>query len=706
MSNTSTEHEPAQADPWETAIEICRDQLADREQFDARERDFKLEVAERARNTLDLASDGRLTNLEGAIKKLLDPAATKLLGWRTAGDFRNWAGSDPAALARALDVLEGGGSIAQRIDRFTAVLPEAVTPQPGARLALASLFLFGRNPTSVPFYRPSPYDFVETRLGWPRKDTGSLGERYEHHLEFTQRFCARLQDAEVPVQDLLDAQGLIWVLAKYDDPEIRRWRGEDLDPEPGEAPAAVWWVNQGETYGASHAAGLLWAPLVDVGGKKQSHWERLTEARVGDLVLHYAQGGIKAVGTVTGEAVEAVRPEGLPDQGPHTQNGRRLNVAYAELDKPIPLTEIPHVWRRSSAGPFNSSGGVRQGYFFPVSPEFASQLAGQFPQLALPSNGVAQPPSVGYHAPAFETIVATILGSGLRFGDNVIRRYHLSLQTRGFVVLSGLSGSGKTQLARAYAQAVGATPLVVSVAPNWTTNEDLLGYVSPMTGEYCHTPFSEFLIKAADEHELAEREQHAPTPYHLILDEMNLARVEYYFAKFLSAMELRREGAPAPQVELNGDLKPALAPNLYFVGTVNIDETTHGFADKVYDRAQLIEIGVTRSDIEAHTEGKPYRDAVLDVWDCMHDVAPFAYRVLDDMDAYITQAAKLGVSWEVALDEQLLQKVLTKVKGTDPRVGEALAGFVDKTDEQFPLSHEKASAMLATFQAHGFVSYF
>ncbi len=84
-------------------------------------------------------------------------------------------------------------------------------------------------------------------------------------------------------------------------------------------------------------------------------------------------------------------------------------------------------------------------------------------------------------------------------GDDVIRRYHLAMSTRGFVILSGPSGTGKTWLAQAYAEAAGARVKMVAVDPSWSSNEDLLGYLSPLDGFYHHTPFSEFVQEAARE---------------------------------------------------------------------------------------------------------------------------------------------------------------------------------------------------------------
>jgi len=306
--------------------------------------------------------------------------------------------------------------------------------------------------------------------------------------------------------------------------------------------------------------------------------------------------------------------------------------------------------------------------------------------------------------PALAEIVAEIQAGGLRLSEQTIRRYHLSIESRGFVILAGLSGSGKTQLAKQYAAAVGAANLLVAVAPNWTSNEDLLGYTNPIGGEYVDTEFSRFLSRASAEFQTAGDEQREALDYHLILDEMNLARVEYYFAKFLSAMELTG-GSSLPTIELGGH-PVQLTPNLKFIGTVNVDETTHGFADKVYDRAQLIEIPVDAAQIAEHLAGRPYQELLLALYDALLGVAPFAYRVLDNIDEYVSAASEVGVSWQDATDEQVLQKILPKVKGTDPQIGPALKRIIELTDEEFPLTNAKARRMSDAFRDHGFVSFF
>jgi len=291
-----------------------------------------------------------------------------------------------------------------------------------------------------------------------------------------------------------------------------------------------------------------------------------------------------------------------------------------------------------------------------------------------------------------------------RIDDSVIRRYYLAQSTRGFVILCGPSGTGKTWLAQAYSNTIGARQKLVAVDPSWSSNEDLLGYLSPLDGFYHHTPFSEFVADSAREWNAANQAGRAAREFHVILDEMNLARVEHYFSRFLSSMEVRtREGiarldlAPGHTVELT--------PNLKFAGTVNIDETTHGFADKVYDRAQILELPLPRAQVAAHMEGYPWAETVMEIWDALVGVAPFGFRVLDEINAYVIAATEIGTSATHALDEQLIQKVLPRLRG-DASAGPAIDAFIALTDTKYPLANAKARAMRAELNAHGFVSYF
>jgi hypothetical protein len=464
----------------------------------------------------------------------------------------------------------------------------------------------------------------------------------------------------------------------------------------------VWWVNQGRTFATEREQGFMWAPKVARDGSVREFWRAMEDASIGDLILHYSDGAVRAVSIVADEAIDAPRPGAAAAD--RDREGWLVATDYRDLPAPLLLNDIPIDARIAEGGPFDRDGRIIQGYFFPLSDSFVNELAREHSQLGLQADD-EDTALIAYTPPSFPAIETDLGSSGLRLDPRTLRRYHASLSTRGFVILAGVSGGGKTWLAEAYAKAIGAVPLVVPVAPNWTANEDLIGFAPALDGEYRHTPFSRFLQRAAAEYASAEARGNEARPYHLILDEMNLARVEYYFAKFLSAMEQRSRDGTAT-IFLSDELSVLLTPNLKFIGTVNVDETTFGFADKVYDRAQLIELEAPAETIAAHLAGTPHGDTLFAIWNAVNDVAPFAFRIAEEVKAYIDAAGELGVPWKEALDDQLLQKVLPKMKGTDPKLGDALRAVLDLTESDFPLTARKARGMLADFDAHGLVSYF
>jgi len=312
---------------------------------------------------------------------------------------------------------------------------------------------------------------------------------------------------------------------------------------------------------------------------------------------------------------------------------------------------------------------------------------------------ISQTPIISnYAAPSFVQIAERILAQALRYSTDILRRYHLSLQSRQFVILSGISGTGKTALAENYARAVQAEYLLVPVAPNWMSNEDLLGYYNPMTQSYQDTECSRFLRHATQEYQVNPDN---PRPYHLILDEMNLARVEYYFARFLSLLETRHRGQAAQLEFMSGD-SIILPNNLYVIGTVNMDETTHGFADKVYDRAQYLELSIELEQIAEHLGNLAYAELMLEVWRLLQPVAPFGFRVLDDIQAYVKSAEALDIQWHIAIDEQIVQKLLPKLRGTNAYLEKALLGLL-ACAKQYDLPHtqQKAQALYAEVSQHG-----
>lgn len=196
--------------------------------------------------------------------------------------------------------------------------------------------------------------------------------------------------------------------------------------------------------------------------------------------------------------------------------------------------------------------------------------------------------------------------SGLIYSAELLTRYAASLATKPFVLLTGLSGSGKTKLAQAFAQWICETEkqyCIVPVGADWTNREPLLGYVNALEEDKYIIPENGALKLIIE----ANKEGNEEKPYFLILDEMNLSHVERYFADFLSIMEsddpLKLHSSNTP---LNGgdglmvNKEYKWPNNLFVIGTVNIDETTYMFSPKVLDRANVIEFRISESDLDIY----------------------------------------------------------------------------------------------------------
>jgi hypothetical protein len=222
-------------------------------------------------------------------------------------------------------------------------------------------------------------------------------------------------------------------------------------------------------------------------------------------------------------------------------------------------------------------------------------------------------------------------GLGLRFHDRVILAFHTSLKVADespLVVLAGISGTGKSELPRRYSDAMGMHFLNIAVQPRWDSPQDMFGFYNYMEGRYRATELARALVQMDPCYAEEGRGWLRPDESDwtslsdqmllVLIDEMNLARVEYYFSEFLSRLEVRRgvdrrdphdrrkaeiplEVGLRSAVHAKGNGKPALSPrptmqlfvdtNVLFVGTMNEDESTQALSDKVIDRSNLLRFG-------------------------------------------------------------------------------------------------------------------
>ncbi|MBV5340265.1 MAG: AAA family ATPase [Deltaproteobacteria bacterium] len=328
---------------------------------------------------------------------------------------------------------------------------------------------------------------------------------------------------------------------------------------------------------------------------------------------------------------------------------------------------------------------------------------------------------------------------GFFFSREVLARYYLSLKTKPFVILSGISGTGKTKIAQLFASYIcqedikdeaGKRVAFVSVRPDWMDNKGLLGYYNILDEKYHSTKVLDLLLEAQD---------HPEKPYFVILDEMNLAKVEHYFSDFLSVLESRTpdnpqgEGIQLHSRELAETLDDRIVPgslnvpaNVFFAGTVNVDESTYMFSPKVLDRANVIEFnevdlvsyangyqdkgGLLLQDAEVlgrfyESTGQPfcqkenYTDLPPDGKTCLQNLLAilkeynlhFGYRVANELSRFVNLAAVELADFKLddALDIQILQKILPKLHGTRAKLDAPLGALIAFCHDQHALISEE-----------------
>jgi hypothetical protein len=294
---------------------------------------------------------------------------------------------------------------------------------------------------------------------------------------------------------------------------------------------------------------------------------------------------------------------------------------------------------------------------------------------------------------------------GFAFSTEDLLNFHVCVKTGGLTILAGISGTGKSSLPRLYAEALGCREeyLHIPVRPDWLDDRDLIGAFNAVAGRYepANSGLVDCLIAAA-----LDRQRNRGGIYLVCLDEMNLARVEHYFAQFLSLLELPSEDrwlelfAPGlvrptdPYLSFQG---LALGDNLRFLGTVNIDETTHFFSPKVLDRSQVVVFrapdlaaarriprggiapGVKPVSLATYQEWRrkappesPVRDALLHINSLLaRSRLGLGFRQFDRILDYV-ESARPFFTEDQALDFQLMQVVLPRLRPTAPAFGETL----------------------------------
>ncbi|MDO3408417.1 AAA family ATPase [Saccharibacillus sp. CPCC 101409] len=538
----------------------------------------------------------------------------------------------------------------------------------------------------------------------------------------------------------------------------------------------VWWAEHGAALERESALGLLWTAedgrAAGAGQGRRAPQARaeaaaaLARLRPGDVVLHSERGELRFAGRVAEAAARAddpLAPAGLPGRG----SGLRVRVDYRRLNPAVRLEGLdaePAFLRaaRELSAPSAADNASLPLRLHEFAPEELEALLRACPRTDWPDfvRGAAEtgredggpPPfdpdnsierlSAGPPAPepaepplphipdrevsaAVRQVAGYIRQKGFSFPDGLVEHYYLSLKTRPFVILAGISGTGKTQLSRLFAEAVGASAdngrfTLIPVRPDWSDPADLIGY-KDLSGAFKPGPLTLALRRASLPGE-------ADRPHFIVLDEMNLARVEHYFSDLLSLMETRRRpagrreaeerersGRPGNEISSQPLLPEELFEreadraayggltipgNVYLIGTVNMDETTYPFSKKVLDRAGTIEfnhIDLMQLPLlreEAQEELFPLRadrhllqsdylqliDAMDEHGDLIRVTAAELAQintVLEDIQAHVGFRVRDAVCFyliynerfrlmarDAAFDGQLMQKILPRIQGS------------------------------------------
>lgn len=367
---------------------------------------------------------------------------------------------------------------------------------------------------------------------------------------------------------------------------------------------------------------------------------------------------------------------------------------------------------------------------------------------------------------ALEQLKNDLRQEGLVFSSRIINAFHTSLKCHDInpiTVLAGVSGTGKTLLPIRYAERIGMHRLVIAVQPRWDSPQDMFGFYNYLEKEYKATELSRALVRmdpynyASEVFSMLDSTWAKDRLLLVLLDEMNLARTEYYFSEFLSKLELRREVKhpsdcyQRSQAEIELDAGPGMhrfrlwiGHNIFFVGTLNEDETTQTLSDKVLDRANVIRFGkpdekarATRNNTQLSNTSQTYislnqwqswqrpvtgneewYEEVLTLTRRLNGALdrvgrPFGFRVQQAIAHYVANYPHVGEEerFKLALADQVEQKIMPKLRGIDigsPNANECLSDvealIAELNDEALGMAFEVArqeSENLGMFQWRG-----
>lgn len=296
----------------------------------------------------------------------------------------------------------------------------------------------------------------------------------------------------------------------------------------------------------------------------------------------------------------------------------------------------------------------------------------------------------------------------LYYTPEIIRRFIAGMASSKLLILEGISGTGKTSLPYSISRYMGNPATMVSVQPSFRDRTELLGYFNEFSKRFNETEFLRALYEAG----------YRPDPTLIVLDEMNLARIEYYFAEMLSVLEMPSKEewvldlvptAWAGDPKLMEGGKIHVSDTTWFIGTANNDDSTFTITDKVYDRAMPIELNERADAFECELhepcyiraeylqelfirarEEHPVSDemmekmARLDSYLATRFKLSFGNRIMKQLYDFIPVYVACGGTELGGMDYIIARKVLKKFESMNVSfVRDEITGLIDYMDKTF-----------------------
>ena len=318
----------------------------------------------------------------------------------------------------------------------------------------------------------------------------------------------------------------------------------------------------------------------------------------------------------------------------------------------------------------------------------------------------------------------------LYYSKEDIRSFIANLLTSKIMILQGMSGTGKTSIALAFEKYINNVLDPIAIQPMWKERSDLIGYFNEFTKKFNETPLLEELYDATFNDKI----------YIIVLDEVNIARVEYYFAEFLSLLEY--PNIEQRTLEITNDVwekdpkhlnkgRLQIGENVYFLGTANNDESTFAISDKVYDRAMVLNLEKKAESFEAREvnqcplsnssfiklgnnaeiEFKKSPDyQILEGWiNKINELViesfgiSFGNRMFGQILRYVPIYVACGGSKEEAFDDFVAKKILRKLEGKDfLKLSTQVKPFIDKLNLNFgPENMKKCKEYVSKYNIIG-----